>query len=196
MQKIIPLKDNNREVYDFVKEKAQTWIAAKEKESPSETACVADIMKYIEFSEAQEAQEAEDDGYSTEYDDDGEFEDEEAEEAMQPDPCRSNRTVPECWEQENCKYHSRKGCTELDVDEDQADLKRLWDERVQEEAAEAAEAEAKRRVSINLLKAEEQRRFPSLQQKLANHIGKQSDQNRLDRKIIRNIILITFTNKR
>jgi len=40
------------------------------------------------------------------------------------------------------------------------------------------------------------RRFPSLQQKLANHIGKQSDHNRLDRKIIRNIILITFTNKR
>jgi len=65
---------------------------------------------------------------------------------MQPVPCRSNQTVPECWEQENCKYHPRKGCTELDGDEDQADLKRLWDERVQEE------------------EEEELRRFPSLQQ--------------------------------
>ena len=62
----------------------------------------------------------------------------EAEEAsrIQPDPCRSNQTVPECWEQSNCKYHSRRGCTELDDEEDQADLKRLWDERVQEEADE------------------------------------------------------------
>ena len=49
MQKIIPLKDNNKEVYDFVKEQAQTWIAAKKKENPSEPICIADIMKYIDF---------------------------------------------------------------------------------------------------------------------------------------------------
>jgi len=44
----------------------------------------------------------------------------------------ANKTVSECWKQENCKYTSNKGCVNLDDEEDQEILKRWWDNRVQQ----------------------------------------------------------------
>ena len=49
------------------------------------------------------------------------------------DPCRSYNIVSDCWDQEECKYNPRQGCTELVGDENQAELKRVWDKREEDE---------------------------------------------------------------
>ena len=81
--------------------------------------------------------------YSDSEDEEVELTDLEEEEAFIPelDPCRSYNVVSECWRQPNCEYNPRKGCTDLDVGDDRDELKRLWDQRGQEEEKDEEEEE-------------------------------------------------------
>jgi hypothetical protein len=96
---------------------------------------------YEEEEEKEEKDEEED-----------ETEDETEEDTFIPglDPCRSYNVASECWRQPNCKYNPRKGCTDLDVGDDRDELKRLWDQRVQEEEEEEEEEEEQQQEEADL----------------------------------------------